>query len=610
MFTRIQWRIATAIVTLILVTMAALGVFLAASVRAEQLAELESQLFRQATLVADDATGRLATQPDADLDALAKSLGHQISARVTLIARDGTVLGDSDEDPRKMENHAGRPEVVQALSVGRGQAQRHSTTLDRDLLYVAVPMERNSQILGVARVALPVRTVDEALNRIELGIGIATSVAAVVATLLALGLARVTTGPIENLTRMAQRLAAGDYEQRIAVTTRDELGQLARAFNQMAAELKADRDKLEAQRAELAAVLAGMGDGVVMVDDRLAVISLNPAAARLLEIDPETARGRSVAEVIRRHEVVGLLDGTGQPQGPVVVEVGPDQRQVQVVVTPLRVGTTVRQLVLFQDVTELRRAETIRRDFVANVSHELRTPLASLLALVETLEDGALDDPDAARDFLGRMRVEVERLMHLVEELLELARIESGRIQLHLRRADLRQVAREAAERLRPQAERQNLALVVDGPEEPIEALVDPDRLHQVVINLVHNAVKFTPPGGSIRVSVERREKQAALLVADTGIGVSAVDLPRLFERFYKVDRSRSSPGTGLGLAIVKHIVQAHRGRVWAESPGKDRGTTFVIVLPSAPVPPESKAQSNRPGSGGHSPSPTPGRSP
>jgi two-component system phosphate regulon sensor histidine kinase PhoR len=232
-------------------------------------------------------------------------------------------------------------------------------------------------------------------------------------------------------------------------------------------------------------------------------------------------------------------------------------------------------------VTELRRAETIRRDFVANVSHELRTPLAALLLLVETLENGALEDPTVAKEFLGRMHGEVDRLNQMVEELLELARIESGRVRYQYRRANLATVVGEAVERMRPQADRQNIRLELNVPTDSVDALVDPDRLHQVIVNLVHNAVKFTPSGGSIQVSVVPGESQHEISIADTGVGVSADALSRLFERFYKVDRSRASPGTGLGLAIVKHLVLAHGGKVWAESPGRGLGTTFHIALPA-----------------------------
>ena len=586
MFTKIQWRIAFAYVVLIALAMLGLGVYLVSTLRSEQLAALEDQMARQAALVADDASYRLVSQPgSSDLDSLAKSLGRQIGARVTLIARDGTVLGDSDHDPKTMENDGTRPEVLQALDIGRGESQRHSATLDQDLLYVAVPMRHNGQLIGVARVALPVRAVEGLLDRVVVVVVGVTSATAMLAIVLALLIARATTQPLGRLTRMAHRLAVGDLEQRIAVDTHDEVGVLAAAFNQMAAELRAKIGAIEEQRSEFEAILGGMADGVVIVDDDHRTVALNRAAERMLETSNATARGKSAAEVVRNHDLVARLRRTTSHDRPLIVEVGPDRRQVQVVVTPVRVGRVVRQVVLLQDVTELRRAETIRRDFVANVSHELRTPLASLRALVETLEDGALDDPPAARDFLGRMHVEVDGLTQMVEELLELARIESNRLQFRFTRADVGDVVRAAAERLLSQAERHGVTLTINLPGVPVEAVVDADRLRQVVVNLVHNAVKFTPPGGSVTVAIERRGEDVALVVSDTGVGVAAADLPRLFERFYKVDRSRASSGTGLGLAIVKHLVQAHGGQVWATSPGEGKGTTFVVTLPvSGPV--------------------------
>lgn len=583
MFRKIQWRIATAYVGLIVVVMASLGLYLITTLRAQQLGALEDQLARQATLVADDASYRLASSSGAtDLDPLAKSLGRQIGARVTLIARDGTVLGDSDHDPTTMENHGTRPEVLQALRIGRGESQRHSATLDRDLLYVAVPMYHGDQIVGVARVALPVVQVNDTLNRLALVIGVATSIAALLAIVLGVIIARLTTNPLGRLAGMARQMAKGNLDQRIVVNTRDEVEQLAGAFNEMAADLRRTVGAIEEQRSEVAAILDGMADGVAIIDEDNRVLALNRAAERMLEVEEASAHGRSVAEVVRQHELVSRLAETNPGSAPFVVEVGPDRRQVQVVVTPVRVGDLTRQVILFQDVTELKRAEAIRRDFVANVSHELRTPLASLRALVETLEDGALDDPPAAREFLDRMHVEVDGLTQMVEELLELARIESGRLQLRLSRVSAVQVVREAAERLRAQAERQGVDLSIETPADAIEAMLDPDRIHQVVVNLVHNAVKFTPPGGTIRVRAERRGESVAVVVADTGVGVAAANLQRLFERFYKVDPSRASKGTGLGLAIVKHLVQAHGGRVWASSAGEGRGTTFTVLLPIA----------------------------
>ena len=418
-------------------------------------------------------------------------------------------------------------------------------------------------------------------ENLALAVGAAMGVAVILAIFMVILITRTTIEPIDRLIRIAQRMADGDLDQSILIDSSDKVGQLASEFQNIALDLRQKLEAIEEQRAEVAAILGGMADGALVVDDDRRVIAMNRAAEQMLEVDEATARGRTVAEVVRHHALVARLVGVPPTDTPLVVEVGRDRRQVQVVVTPVRVGKATRQVVLLQDVTALRQAEAIRRDFVANVSHELRTPLASLRALVETLEDGALEDPPAAREFLGRMHVEVDGLSHMVEELLELARIESGRVQLHFTKMDVGPVVADAAERLRPQAERQGVTLKIVVSEKPVEAAIDAQRLQQVVINLVHNGIKFTPPGGSVSVAVELRSPYVAIVIADTGIGVARDYLPRLFERFYKADRSRATSGTGLGLAIVKHLVQAHGGHVWATSPGEGQGTTFTVLVPA-----------------------------
>jgi two-component system phosphate regulon sensor histidine kinase PhoR len=255
---------------------------------------------------------------------------------------------------------------------------------------------------------------------------------------------------------------------------------------------------------------------------------------------------------------------------------------------PNETATGQQVVLVLQDVTELRRAETVRREFVANVSHELRTPVACLKALVETLEDGALEAPEAAREFLDRMQVEVDDLAQLVEELLELSRIESGRVSLDLQPVDIAPMVAAAAERLRPHAERQGLTLTLDLPTGLPTALADPERIHQVITNLVHNAVKFTPPGGRVTVTAEQRDGEVTVHVVDNGVGIPSEALPRLFERFYKVDKARAGGGTGLGLAIAKHLVQVHSGRIWAESAGEGQGARFSFALPAVPSSPNA----------------------
>lgn len=436
---------------------------------------------------------------------------------------------------------------------------------------------------------LYLRSVQLLPSVVILALAVATAIGIVLTIAAAVVLGRMTAGPIKDLTMIAQRLADGDLNQVITLEGQDEVSHLARAFNEMAGALRAHVDAVEEERGRLAAVLASMADGLVITDPDGVVRLINPAAAQLLQTTPARAQGRSVMSVVRDHELAALVETaigeSGEPASSKVVELGPPGRrrllQAMVSRIPGAAGGTRQVLLILQDVTEVRRAETVRREFVANVSHELRTPVASLKALAETLFGGALEDPQAAREFLGRMESEMDRLAQLVEELLELSRIESGQVALRLHAVDVAPVIAAAAERLRPQAERGGLSLSVDVPKDLPLVRADPDRVQQVVVNLVHNAVKFTPPGGWVKVSAGPRDGVVAVMVADNGAGIPSDALPRLFERFYKTDPSRAGGGTGLGLAIVKHLVQAHGGDVGVES-REGEGSVFSFTLPLA----------------------------
>jgi two-component system phosphate regulon sensor histidine kinase PhoR len=592
MFTRLQWRIAVSYIALITVVLLALGLYLAQYLRQQQLTALEAPLGRQAQLVAYASEQPMLERDQGAADALAKQLGHAIRARVTLIAIDGTVLGDSDRDPATMDNHATRPEVRAALSGSLGESQRHSSTLEDDLLYVAVPVEHNGTVIGVARVAMPVNAIHAASNRVVTVVTIAIVVAAILVIVLSIVLARLTAGRIERVTFAARQLASGDLDHLMPVEGTDEISVVARAFNDMAGALRTYIVDVERERDRLTAVLRHMTDGVIITDARAEVQLINPAAVAMLQLADGPMEGAPLAQVARDHELTAMVQTLLAAGGPDIerrlVTLGwrGRGRMIWAVASriPARDGQGGRALLMLQDVTELRRTETVRKEFVANVSHELRTPVAALKAVVETLEDGAIDDRDAALDFLARMHVEVDGLAQLVEELLELSRIESGRDALHVAPIDLGHVVETAAERLRPQAERQGVTLEVRPPGERTIVNADADRIRQVVVNLVHNGVKFTPPGGRVTVAVERRQAETTISVADTGIGVAPEQLGRLFERFFKADDARGG-GAGLGLAIAKHLVEAHGGRIWAESPGEGQGTTLIVALPTpAPV--------------------------
>jgi two-component system phosphate regulon sensor histidine kinase PhoR len=398
---------------------------------------------------------------------------------------------------------------------------------------------------------------------------------------------------VRRLTGLAERIAQGDLEARIVSLSSGEIGQLARAFNRMANRLQKQIQKRAREKERLNTVLYALTDGVLIINRHGEVKLLNPAAARMLNITEQNALDRTVVQVVRDHRISEVFDRCAtSKQEEVALHELEDGRFLRVVVTPYLKGNNRGYVLILQDLTRLRQLQIMRHDFISNVSHELRTPLASLRALVETLADSAMDDPPAAQRFLQRMEVEVDALTQMVQELLDLSQIEGRQAPLRLQSVPAGQTLRTGAERLRPQAERAQLALHIDLPDDLPNVMIDPDRMQQVVTNLVHNAIKFTPPGGYVAITAHPAPDGSELIVSvrDTGVGIAPDDLPRIFERFYKADRARSGGGTGLGLAIAKHVILAHGGRIWAESfPGK--GATFHFSMPIAPPPATSKTK-------------------
>jgi two-component system phosphate regulon sensor histidine kinase PhoR len=587
-FHSLRWRIALPYAVLILVATLGLTIYVSDQVRQVRLADLEAQLLADARLLADEVVPLLAsgTTPE-PLDGLARGWADLLEARVTIIGADGLVLGESHEDRTQMDNHLGRPEVQEALSAGRGSSSRYSATLGYEMMYAAVPMQASGgQVLGVMRVALPLGEIEANAGRLRQNIVLTGLATALLAALLAVFIAGRTTQPVRELTAVAERMAGGDLGARLFPTTRDEVGQLTRAFNHMADQIREQVTTLAEEQGRLAAVLDHMADGVLITDGSSQVRLVNAAAARLLDTSEEQALGRTFAQVAPYHALIELWKAC-QQQGEEQIEMVEVSRHglfLQAIVTPFEESDAEGYLVILQDLTRIRRLETVRRDFISNISHELRTPLAGLKALVDTLRGGAIKDPPAAKRFLKRMDAEVDSLTQMVEELLALSRIESGQAPLHLAPATVAEVVVPPVDRLRPQAERAGLELIVRLPSRLPHVLADVDRARLLLTNLAHNAVKFTPPGGRIVVAARVAGGdggEVVISVQDSGVGIPADDLPRIFERFYKADRARSGGGTGLGLAIAKHIVQGHGGRIWAESV-EGQGSTFSFTLPVA----------------------------
>jgi two-component system phosphate regulon sensor histidine kinase PhoR len=560
--------------------MGILGVYLVNSTRNSQLDNLRTQLENEARITAEASLSTFLGQ-GGHLDTLAKKLGMEIDARVTIIALNGTVLGDSQEDPATMENHATRPEVIDALASGLGESTRYSITLGVRMMYVAVPITDQSNIVGVARVALPLVAVEGLISRVTLIVILATVVTAALAIVAAALIARATTRPIREITKASKRIAAGELGQKIPIRTRDETGHLAQAFNEMSLSLNKLVGDISTERTKLQTVLSNMADGVIMTDAQGRVVMANQAAERLFNFQEKDAIGMPLIEAVRdheAHEILKLCLSTSQTQSS-QFESGVSKRFLRAIAIPIAQGGLSGPLLLFQDLTELRNLQTMRRELVGNISHELRTPIAGIKAMVETLRGGAIDDKEAAIDFLTRIDNEVDRLAQMVSELTELSRIETGRAELRMSPVNLNLLVQEVIAQLNTLAQRQPVAITADLVTDLPIIKADRDRIRQTLTNLAHNAIKFNHPGGRVTIATKVDGESVTVSVSDTGIGISKEDLPHVFERFYKVDKARPTGGSGLGLAIAKHVVQAHGGRIWARSE-EGTGSTFSFSLP------------------------------
>ncbi|GAP15244.1 PAS/PAC sensor signal transduction histidine kinase [Longilinea arvoryzae] len=578
----IVYRIAVPYLILVTVILIALGAFLNNYMDKTYVDQLTVNQFASTRLFANQIAPVLDQgEPYPTLSDLTTQTSFLLNTRITVILPDGKVIADSERDPSTLENHLDRPEVKGAIGGQETSEVRYSDTLRTRLLYTATPIRLDGKVIGVARMAISLASI-EAHTRQFRGIIFATAgVTALLVVLLAFGITYQTVQPLRSLTTAVARLESGKYVESIPGRRLDEIGRLSNAFNRMAAQISTQIKELSAERSKLSAVLATMSDGILIVNADGLVELINPAAERIFSISASESLGKTLAEVIRHHVIVDLwkkTQSTGEQQ--ITSLETPDRLILQAIATPLETDDG-RTLILLQDYTRMRRLETVRRDFISNVSHELRTPLASLKALTETVQETALDDPPAARRFLERMSVEIDNLTQLVQELLDLSRIESGRVQLERTLIAPKELIQPAVDRMRIQAERSGLTLTMDCPEDLPRVNVDASRMEQVLVNLIHNAIKFTPPGGSIQIRGWLQENDIILAISDTGVGIAEEDLKRIFERFYKADRARSGGGTGLGLSIARHLVESHGGRIWAESEiGK--GSTFFISIPPA----------------------------
>lgn len=521
---------------------------------------------------------------------LAETIGTVIKARVTLIAPDGMVIGDSDVGLARLaqlENHFKRPEVQDALRNGSGSAVRYSDTLRTSMLYSAMTYGSGT-IDGVIRLAMPLEYLSSARNTLHGLIGGATVVTVLIALLLSYLLSNLTSKPLRDMAEAAAHIGHGGSKAKIPVLSGDEIGKLAGVLNEMSERIENQVRTLSTDKQRLDTILRSMGEGVMVTAPDGVITLVNPAFRTLFSITGEV-EGKKLVEISRHPDLLEAFNDLDKPDvNELVREISLLSGDCTLFThwVPLNVDGVRQGIVaVFHDISDLKKAENMRRDFVANVSHELRTPVTIIKGYAETLLDGALkSDPDRAVKFVEIISNHSERLTNLINDILTLSSLETKDALIELNPLDASGTIAKACSLLQDRAVQKNIAISIEAISGALpRVMADQGRLEQVVVNLLENAIKYTPSGGSVRLFTEDEDRFIKVSVADSGIGIPFKDLPRIFERFYRVDeaRTREQGGTGLGLAIVKHIVQLHGGSVSVTSePGK--GSVFSFTLSKA----------------------------
>jgi two-component system phosphate regulon sensor histidine kinase PhoR len=552
------------------------------------LQNLQSSLSRQSILICEIATPLL--KDASQLQAEVKKLTAGTDLRITVIDPGGVVLADSSEPATAiaaMDNHATRPEMAAALRKKMGVAIRYSMTLSTRMLYVAVPVLDHAAVLGVVRTSMPITRVDEMLASVRRPVMLAAALGILIVFGAGILFSNGLTRRIRRMTTIAKRYAREDWSEMILIDGRDELKMLANTMNQMAATLRSRIEDLESEKGKVSVILSSMNEGVIAIGRRKQCVMANPAAEKIFEFSSAGTQEKSLIEITRHPQLERIVDQAFQEQKNASGEIqlsGKTKKTLRVNVIVL--GSHVRDMggiLVFHDMTDLRRLENVRKDFVANVSHELRTPLTSIKGFIETLLGGAAKDPATGERFLKIISEETDRLGRLVEDILTLGEIEQGVALIKKEKIDLPSELSIILERFKPRFEEKKIKVenLVSG--KPLFLSGDRDKVHQVFVNLIDNAVKFNNPEGKIILSADQRPEGVTVMIEDTGIGIPEEAQSRIFERFFRADKARSKElgGTGLGLAIVKHIMEAHGGRASCQS-ALGQGSRFSVFFPES----------------------------
>ncbi len=571
--------------------LAVAGVLIFSSEKKRSLNQLENSMVAQSRLLSE-----IFAQPVANdwglerTDSLSDVLGLEIPGRITIILVNGTVIADSyqsGDELLKMDNHRNRPEVASALEGESCSDVRFSRTIRTDMLYVASPITADGQVVGVARLAYPLTELGQLQRRIISIILLGVLLAFTLSLFLSFGLSKTVTKSLREMMLVAKGISEGDFTRKIRVGTKDEIQKLAEILNQMSVDLSQKIAQISEDKAQLNSILFGMVEGILAVDFEGRVLLVNNALRSMFDLG-ESFRGRPHYEIIRDHglnQFIREILSSGKEKSKEISFIHPQERDVMIetAVVGQRKSDVIFAVFVFHDITELKRLERIRKDFVANVSHELRTPLTSIKGFVEALQDGAIDDAESSRRFLSIISQHTDRMNKIISDLLELSRMESKEFELKMEPFSVNDLMEEVVYALKRSAEEKSQSLESHPSSPDQKVLGDKYRVSQALVNLVDNAIKYTPERGRIVVSTQDKGNFVEIAVMDNGTGIPRNELPRIFERFYTVNkgRSRELGGTGLGLSIVKHTVEAYGGEVGVKSePGK--GSTFSFTLRKA----------------------------
>ena len=570
---RIFWKLFAVFAGLIVLTVGSC-VFFVSRWQERQLLDRTFDVLRQnAELLYEHLGNDFAERDRSELQAQAVKIGEFMSCRLTLVSADGNVLADSQKktlaEVQQMENHLTHKEFVEAIRSGEGQADRTSRSEGIPYLYHTQAVYQDDELVGFVRASQQVRTIGQQVRAIERLIAYVGFGVTLTGLLLAYWVTDRLVSPLHQLTEAAEAIAAGEFHRRLPDESRDEIGMLARSFSRMSEQLAAREAQLRESVQRHTTVLSGMAEGVLAVDSRQHVLFANAAAGKNLNFDPSKVVGLPLLEVVRNHELRNLVSRCLRETEPIRSDIDWQLQNktlaLHVRAAPLSGGSMDGVIMVLQDVSEIRRLETMRQQFVSNVSHELKTPLSSIKAYTETLLNGSLEDAQHIRHFLSRIDQQATRLNELILDLLSLARIESGQATLEFSHINVLEVVSKSLGHHEERARSAGIALVPPEQNEPILVNADAEGLWQIIDNLVDNAIKYTPPEGSVTVRCSHDQVNALIEVIDTGCGISAEHHERLFERFYRVDKARSRElgGTGLGLSIVKHLCQTMEGSVF-----------------------------------------------